>query len=44
MHIILTLLLSSFSLLILGFIWFFLKLFGIICMIESLVFEEKIKG
>jgi hypothetical protein len=44
MHTILTLLLSAFSSLIVGFIWYNPKVFGTIWMRESGVSEEKIKG
>ncbi|MEI7509679.1 MAG: DUF1761 domain-containing protein [Flavobacterium sp.] len=44
MHTILTLLLSAFSSLIVGFIWYNPKVFGTIWMRESGISEEKIKG
>ncbi len=44
MHTILTLLLSAFSSLIVGFIWYNPKVFGKIWMRESGISEEKIKG
>jgi Protein of unknown function (DUF1761) len=44
MHTILTLLLSAFSSLVVGFIWYNPKVFGTIWMRESGVTEEKIKG
>ena len=44
MHTILTLLLSAFSSLIVGFIWYNPKVFGKIWLRESGISEEKIKG
>jgi hypothetical protein len=44
MHTIITLLLSAFSSLIVGFIWYNPKVFGTIWMRESGISEEKIKG
>jgi hypothetical protein len=44
MHTILTLLLSAFSSLVVGFIWYNPKVFGTIWMRESGVTEEKMKG
>jgi len=44
MHTILVLLLSAFSSLLVGFVWYNPKVFGTIWMKESGVTEEKIKG
>ena len=44
MHTVLILLLSAFTSLLVGFVWYNPKVFGTIWMKESGVSEEKIKG